>query len=139
MGNTNRTGRSETTLAGIIWSMALMMLFLLLLAIPLENIRIVVETEWQQSTEVFGNWAVGLTRQIYDLFGVEHLMHELVRISGADRPNFDVEVRLAHWLVGRIDVLHQLLVITLLRLVTLSLHTWHCNRNVRQFFPHSLQ
>ena len=119
MANTNRIGRSETTLAGIIWPMALMMLFLLLLAVPLENIRTVVETEWQQSTEVFGYWAVGLTRQIYDFFGVEHLMHELVRISGADRPNFDVEVRLAHWIVGRIDVLHQLLVITLLRLVTL--------------------
>lgn len=76
MANTNRTVRSETSLVGIVWSMALMMLFLLLLAIPLENIRTVVETEWQQSTEVFGNWAVGLTRQIYDFFGVEHLMHE---------------------------------------------------------------
>ena len=119
MGNTNRTGRSETTLAGIVWSLALMMLFLLLLAVPLENVRAVVDIEWQRSTEVFGYRAVGLTNQIYDFFGIEHLMQELVRISGANRPNFDVEVRLAHWLVSRIDVLHLLLVITLLRLVTL--------------------
>ncbi len=119
MGNTNRTGRSETTLAGIVWSLALMMLFLLLLAVPLENVRAVVDIEWQRSTEVFGYRAVGLTNQIYNLFGIEHLMQELVRISGANRPNFDVEVRLAHWLVSRIDVLHLLLVITLLRLVTL--------------------
>lgn len=119
MGNTNKTGRSETTLAGVVWSLALMMQFLLLLAVPFENVRTVVDTEWQRSTEVFGYWAVGLTNQIYDLFGIEHLMQELVRISGADRPNFDVEVKLAHWIVGRIDVLHLLLVITLLRLVML--------------------
>ena len=115
MGNANR----ETTFTGIVWSLGLMMLLLLLLAIPQESVRTVVEIEWQRSTEVFGYRVVGLTKQIYDFFGIEHLMHELIRISGADRPNYEVEVKLAYWIVGRVEVLHQLLVIALLRLVTL--------------------
>lgn len=119
MGNANRTNRSETTLTGIVWSLGLMMLFLLLLAVPQESVRAVMEVEWQRSTEVFGDCAVGLTKQIYDFFGIEHLMHELVLASGADRANHDVEVKLAHWIVGRVDVLHLLLVIALLRLLML--------------------
>lgn len=119
MGNANRTNRSETTFTGIVWSLGLIMLFLLLLAVPQESVRTVMEVEWQRSTEVFGDWAVGMTKQIYDFFGIEHLMHELIQASGADRANYDVEIKLAHWIVGRVDVLHQLLVIALLRLVTL--------------------
>lgn len=119
MESANKSNRSETTLTGVVWSLGLMVLFLLLLAVPLENVRAVVTTEWQRSTEVFGYWAVGLTKQIYDFFGIEQLMHELIRVSGADRPNSDVDVTLAHWIIGRVEVLHQLLVIALLRLVTL--------------------
>lgn len=119
MGNANRTNRSETTLMGIVWSLGLMMLCLLLLAVPQESVRTVMEVEWQRSTEVFGDWVVGMTKQIYDFFGIEHLMHELIQASGADRANHDVEVKLAHWIVGRVDVLHLLLVIALLRLLML--------------------
>lgn len=119
MGNANRTNRSETTFMGIVWSLGLMMLCLLLLAVPQESVRTVMEVEWQRSTEVFGDWAVGMTKQIYDFFGIEHLMHELIQASGADRANYEVEVKLAHWIVGRVDVLHLLLVIALLRLLML--------------------
>lgn len=117
--NANRGNCSETTLTGIVWSLGLVMLFLLLLAVPIENVRVAVSTEWQRSTEVFGSWAVELTKQIYDSFGIERLVHELIRISGADYPKYDVEVTLAHWIIGRVEVLQQLLVIALLRLVTL--------------------
>lgn len=120
MSNSNSVNRQNTGFFGLVWGMIFGLVVLLVLAVPMENIRPVVDAEWQLSTEVFGSWAVGWTNQIYDFFGVEHLMQELVRLSGADRPKLDIEASLADWIISRIQVLNVLLVIFLLRVVTLS-------------------
>jgi hypothetical protein len=119
MSSSNSVNRQNTGFFGLVWGMIFGLVFLLVLAVPMENIRPVVDAEWKLSTDLFGSWAVGWTNRIYDFFGVEHLMQELVRLSGADRPKFDIEAPLADWIINRIQVLNALLVIFLLRMVTL--------------------
>ena len=119
MSNSNAVNRQNTGFFGLVWGMIFGLVFLLVLAVPMENIRPVVDAEWQLSTNVFGSWAVGWTNRIYDFFDVEHLMQELIRLSGADHPKLDIEASMAGWIISRIHVLNVLLVIFLLRMVTL--------------------
>lgn len=111
--------QAGTTLLSMVWGAIFVVAILMALAMPMTSVQVIVNAEWQGSTEVFGNWAIVTTGTIYDFLGLENLMMSLIKLSGVEQAQGDVELTLASWLLGRAEVINMLLMLLLLRLVML--------------------
>ncbi len=118
-----RKEKSSWFLKAIAFFLAAVIVFLLF-AVPIDNIRLIVEKEWYSSTVLFGNWGVGLVGYINDYLGIDQWLQELVSANDVERAGFDLVAKLDNWLFRRGDAWYLLVVLLLLRLVTLL--SWCC-------------